>query len=529
MPQFIFRQRLNRFLLLPALFAAGLIASGAGLLLASDSPSGGPGPGSAASAPAAEPPPAPPAPRKFISEHRLQGDGLDLAYTATAEEIYLHDAEGKPTASFFTISYFKKGVARQEDRPLTFVFNGGPGSASIWLHFGLVGPRLIDIPSDAADPGGPPYKLRDNPQTLLRATDLVFVDPVGTGYSKALGEKKNADFWGYDEDADSVAEFIRTFITVKNRWNSPKFILGESYGGIRTSMLVPRLQNGLNIRLNGVILISPALNLGTLPFVVTGNDLPYVTHLPAYAASAFYHHKLPDTWPNLETLLREVESYASGEYLQALFAGDALPAAEREKVAEKLHRYTGLSKEYILRADLRIYAQRFIKELLRDEGKSIGLLDGRYSQDELDKVADSPDGDPFNAKTGPIYVALFQSYLKNDLAVDLTERYIGSSSEANQSWKRPGDGGSSAFAGFVDVTGQLAQGTKDNGALRIFAAGGYNDLTTSYFATTYMLRHSGIDPARLTIHDYPGGHMMYLHRPSLEKLSDDIVDFIDKR
>jgi carboxypeptidase C (cathepsin A) len=441
--------------------------------------------------------------------------------------MYLRDEKDEATASFFTISYVKKDVERPQDRPLTFVFNGGPGSASIWLHFGMVGPKLIDIPSDASDPGGPPYRLRDNPWTILRATDLVFVDPVGTGFSKALGEKKNEDFWGYDEDADSVAEFIRTFITVHNRWNSPKYILGESYGGIRTALLVPRLQQDLNVGLNGLILISPALNMGTLPFVVAGNDLPYATHLPAYAASAYYHGKLPDEWPDLATLLGEVEAYAGSEYLAALFKGDELGEVEKEQVAERLRRYTGLSKEYILRSDLRIYAIRFIKELLRDEGKSIGLLDGRYLQDELDDVAEFPDGDPFSAKTGPIYVSLFQSYLRNDLGVDLTRRYVGQSGEANQNWKRP-PGGAHAFAGYIDVTGEMAQGTKDNEGLRVFSAGGYHDLTTSYFATEYMLRHSGIDPARMSINNYEGGHMMYLYQPSLEALSNDIVAFIEE-
>ncbi|MEO8503843.1 MAG: peptidase S10 [Acidobacteriota bacterium] len=470
----------------------------------------------------------PAAPQKFVSEHRLQSGATDIAYTATAEDVQIHDNDGKATASFFTISYMKKGVARQEDRPVTFVFNGGPGSASVWLHFGLVGPKLIDIPSDASGPGAPPYKLKDNPWTILRATDVVFVDPVGTGYSHAMGEKKDKDFWGYDEDADSVAEFIRTFITSHNRWNSPKYLLGESYGGVRSSMLVERLQQRLDIGLNGVMLISPALNLGTLPFVVAGNDLGYATHLPALAASAFYHKKLPDPWPSQKALLDEVEAYAGGEYLQALWKGDRISKEEKDKVAERLHRYTGLSKEYILRSDLRIYAIRFIKELLREEGKSVGLLDGRYTQDELDRVAEFPDGDPFNAKTSPIYIALFQSYLKNELKVDIEKRYIGSNGEANQAWKRPANG-TGAFAGYVDVTGQLAQGTKDNEALRIFCAAGYHDLTTSYFATEYMLRHSGIDPARMTIKVYQGGHMMYLHQPSLEALSNDLVDFLTKK
>jgi hypothetical protein len=268
----------------------------------------------------------------------------------------------------------------------------------------------------------------------------VFVDPVGTGYSHAMGEKKDKDFWGYDEDADSVAEFIRTYITTHNRWNSPKFLLGESYGGIRSAMLVSRLQQNLDIGLNGVILISPALNMGTLPFVVAGNDLSYATHLPALAATAYYHKKLPDSWPSERALLDEVEAYAGSEYLQALVQGRHAAAGREGEVAERLHRYTGLSKDYILRSDLRIYAIRFIKELLRAEGKSVGLLDGRYVQDELDRIAEFPDGDAFNAKTAPIYIALFQSYLRNDLKVDVEKRYVGSNGEANQAVEAPGDG-----------------------------------------------------------------------------------------
>lgn len=466
-------------------------------------------------------------PRKLTSEHRLQSGGTDIAYVATAEDVILKDAEDKPTASFFTISYTKKGVARPEERPVTFVFNGGPGSASIWLHFGLVGPRLIDLPSDASDPGGPPYRLKDNPWTILRATDLVFVDPVGTGYSKAMGDKKNADFWGFDQDADSVAEFIRTYITTHNRWNSPKYVLGESYGGIRSALLVPRLQQRLSVGINGIILISPALNMGTLPFYTAGNDASYATHLPALAATAYYHKKARGSWTSLDALLREVEAYAGGEYLAALFKGDALSREEKERVAERVAAYTGLSKDYVLRSDLRVYAPRFTKELLRAEGKSVGLLDGRYSQDELDDVAVFPDGDPFSAKTSPAYVSAFQSYLRNDLKVDFAQRYIGLSEEANGGWKRPGNDG--AFAGYVDVTGQLAQGTKDNEGLRVFSAAGYHDLTTSYFATAYMLRHSGIDPQRMTIKDYEGGHMMYLYQPSLEALSNDIVAFIQAK
>jgi carboxypeptidase C (cathepsin A) len=483
-------------------------------------------PSEKASEKAAEKPPEKPAgPVKFVRQHRMKLGGEDIAYTTTAEEIFLQDGAGKPTASFFTIAYTRDG-ARAEERPVTFIFNGGPGSASIWLHFGMVGPKVIDIPSDATDPGAPPYRLRDNPSTIFRATDLVFVDPIGTGYSRAMGEKKDEDFWGYDEDADSVAEFIRAYITKHNRWNSPKYILGESYGGIRSALLVPRVQGELGIGLNGVILISPALNMGTLPFITAGNDLAFATHLPALAATAYYHRKLPGQWNDLATLLHETEKFAGTEYLVALFQGDKLPRAEQERIAEQLHSYTGLSTHYILRSNLRINAIRFTKELLREEGKSVGLLDGRYVQDELDDVGEYPDGDPFNAKTGPIYISLFQNYLRSELGVDLEKRYLPQNGEANEKWKRPANR-RGAFAGFVDVTGALAQGTKDNEALRIFSAAGYDDLTTSYFATRYMLEHSGIDPGRMTIKDYRGGHMMYLHRPSLEAVSNDIVAFIN--
>jgi len=466
------------------------------------------------------------APAKFVKPHRMKVTGGELAYTTTAEEILLKDGEGKSTAKFFTISYSKDGVTNFETRPITFVFNGGPGSASLWLHFGLVGPKLIDIPSDAQDPGAPPYKLRDNPGTILRATDLVFVDPVGTGYSRAAGDKKDEDFWGYDEDADSVAEFIRTFITQHNRWNSPKYILGESYGGIRSSLLIPRLQGDLGVGLNGVILISPALNMATLPFLLEGNDQSFATTLPAFAATAWYHHKVPTAGKDLGSFLREVEQFAGNDYLLALFKGDRLEAAEKERLGEKLHQYLGLSKEYLVRSNLRVTPPRFAKELLRDEGKSLGLLDARYTQDELDNIAEEPLSDPFNAKTGPVYISSFQNYLRNELGVEWDKRYNPSNNAANRKWKRPA-GANHAFAGFVDVTSSLAQGTKDNEALRVFAAAGYNDLVTSYFAMKYMLEHSGIDPKRLAIHDYPGGHMMYLHRPSAEALSNDIVKFIE--
>jgi carboxypeptidase C (cathepsin A) len=312
---------------------------------------------------------------------------------------------------------------------------------------------------------------------------------------------------------------------VHDRWNSPKYVLGESYGGIRGSMLVPRVQGEMGIGLNGVILIAPAINMGALPFFTNGNDLTYVTHLPTLAATAWYHKKLPDSWPSLEALLAEVEQFASGEYLQALFRGDSLSEAEKGQIADRLHRYTGVSRQYILNSDLRLYAPRFAKELLRDQGMATGFLDSRYAQKEIDNASEFPNSDPFDAKTGPIYLSLFNQYLRNDLGADIQEPYVPQNGEANQNWKRRRNA-AGAFAGFVDVTADLAQGTKDNEELRVFTASGYYDLATAYFANAYMMHHSGIDPARVTIKNYPSGHMMYLHQGSLEQLSKDIGEFI---
>lgn len=468
-----------------------------------------------------------PEPMKSVTQHRVRTTDGELRYTATAEEIYTRDAQGNPIASFFTITYSLDGVSDKTKRPVTFVFNGGPGSASLWLHFGLVGPKVVDIKDDASDPGAPPYNLKDNPHTILRATDIVFVDPVGTGYSHALGEHKNDEFWGYDQDADSVAEFIRTYITEKGLWNSPKYILGESYGGIRGGLLAPRLQGRYSMNLNGLILVAPALNMMTLPFIVDGNDLQYATHLPALARAAWYHGKVKGDYADFDAFRKDVEAFAEGEYLEALFKGDRLSDAERDVIAERVAAYTGLSKDYVLKSNLRIYAIRFIKELMRDEGKSIGLLDGRFMQDEVNDVGEFPDGDPFGSQTGPIYVALFQDYLRDQLNVDFNQEYIPSNRQANQAWKRPNQ--DFAFSGYIDVTEGMAQETKNNSDLRVFTLGGYDDLTVSYFAIEYTMHHSGINADQYMAKTYPGGHMMYLYQPSREQVSDDIVNFIENK
>lgn len=464
--------------------------------------------------------------KTYTTQHSLRSaDGKVLKYTARGAEYDLMDDDGEPTARIFAITYRRDDTQAPGQRPLTFVYNGGPGSSSIWLHMAFVGPRVIDVPSDAQAAGVAPYKLKDNPLSLLQVTDLVFIDPVGTGFSHALGKKENKDFWGVDEDAASLNEFVRLYLTREKRWNSPKYLLGESYGTIRAAVMARGLQE-MDISLNGVILVSPAMNLGTLPFFVAGNDLPYATHLPPMAATAFYHQKLQGVPQDLEQFLQEVRTFASTEYISALFKGDQLSADERQHIAAKLQRYTGLSEEYIQRSNLRIYGERFRKELLRDQGIAVGRLDSRYLVDEVDDLDDTPIDDPASSLVSPAFVAMFQDYIVRELDINEERPYHSLNRNANQQWKR-NRGANSLFSGFIDVTGALTEAATNNPQLRVFVASGYHDLTTSFYASEYMMSHSDIPAERITLKNYFGGHMMYLYRPSFEALATDLAEFIE--
>lgn len=315
---------------------------------------------------------------RFETRHRLAAAGGRLDYHAIAETTLLRDDKGEPEAEFFTFAYLAGGATARPDRPVTFAFNGGPGSSSIWLHMGLLGPKLTQVPSDAANAGAPPYPLIDNVDWLLAVTDLVMVDPIGTGLSRVVGAGMGADHWGVDEDAKSVARFIRRWLADHDRWASPKYLLGESYGGIRSALLVRELQSGSSaVALNGVMLISPALDFE----LVDGqdNDACYAVEIPTFAATAWYHHALPDRPDALEPFLEEVSRFVANEYVPALFKGRDLDGAERKRLVRKLHRVTGLSPEYLRRANLRVSSDRFCRELLRDRGLVVGRLDSRYT------------------------------------------------------------------------------------------------------------------------------------------------------
>ena len=464
--------------------------------------------------------------KRFISHHELTtAEGESFAYTATAGEIFLRDKKGKKQATIFSIAYTKDGVDDAASRPVAFVFNGGPGSSSVWLHLGLLGPKRVDVPSDGTGVGAPPYRLKDNPRSLLSVADLVFVDPVGTGYSHALGEEKDENYWGVDEDSRSVAQFIRNYITENKRWNSPKYLIGESYGTIRASLLVRDLQGGFNsVGLNGIVLVAPALD--TRFILGPGTDIPFVTFLPAFAATAWYHDALPHKPTDLRAFLREVTDFASKDYLTALFEGDAITEESKKRVLDKLHEYTGLSRNYLQNARLRVSSSRFMRELLRDRGLVVGRLDSRYTGTEPDNVGEYPSNDPSGYGVGSAFVATMNQYLLRELKVEMEREYTILNLEANGKWKRPGGRGS-IFSGFLNVIPHLARGMASNKDLRVFVANGYYDLTTTFFASEYMFNHSGIDAERVTMKHYEAGHMMYVHEPSFEQLAGDLREFVE--
>lgn len=470
---------------------------------------------------------APASPMEFVTHHKLVMDKEVLSYAAVAGDIVLKDREGEPQASIFSFSYTMDGVTNPVTRPLIFLFNGGPGSSSIWLHLGAFGPRRVALSDDPVNPGAPPYLLADNPNTLLRYADLVFVDPVGTGYSRAMGKKKDADYWGVDEDGACMAGFIRAYLTKNKRWNSPLFLAGESYGTIRISEVVKDLELQLldSVPVDGVILVSSALDVRAFAPAGPANELPYVTDLPTMAAAAYYHDALPEKPADLEKFLQEVRDFASTEYLVALFAGDSLSDQRTQQIAEKLNRFTGLSIDYLKRSRLRIDAGRFVKELLRSRGQTLGYHDTRFLGKDPDDAGEGVLFDPFVFGTTGPYVVSLNSYLSTDLEVKEEQQYIVYSPEAQANWKRPASG-NGYYTGYLYTMDNLTQAAATNKDFRIFVANGIHDLATPFFTTEYVFNHSGIPKDRITLRNYTGGHMMYMYTPSLQQLSADIGAFL---
>jgi len=438
----------------------------------------------------------------------------------------LRDDDGKPTASVFYVAYTKEGVRDASTRPVTFAYNGGPGSASLWLHMGALGPRRV-VTSDTAHTPPPPYDLEDNPDTPLDRTDLVFIDPVGTGYSHPVGDAKGKDFWGVDEDVRSVGQFIVRWVSQNHRWNSPRYLFGESYGTTRSAALVNYLQGHDDMDFNGVVLTSVVLNFQTIAWGA-GNELPYVMYLPSYAAVAWYHHVLPERPDSLPRLLDEVRSFAQGEYAHALALGSKLPDAERQQVIQKLHRYTGLSEDYLERADLRVNNGQFEKELMREHGVVLGRLDARFTGVSQDRLGERATYDPQSTSISSAFATAFRSYVRNELGYRTERPYEVSGDVRPWDWKH---GRSFGWPGYTDVAPDLSEAMRHNPDLQILVNNGLYDLATPFFATEYTMDHLEL-PERLRDHVhmayYDAGHMMYVKDASLAAMKRNFAALIDR-
>jgi carboxypeptidase C (cathepsin A) len=458
------------------------------------------------------------------TEHTVTVNDQIVVYTATTGRMVMKDQEDKAKATIFFVAYTRKNVADPSRRPLTISFNGGPGSSSVWLHLGVLGPRRV-LSGDVGDHVPPPYRLADNEFSLLDVTDLVFVDPVGTGFSRPAPGEEAKQFHSLEGDVESVGEFIRLYITRYHRWSSPKFLIGESYGTTRASALAGHLQSKYGLYLNGLLLVSVVLNFQTLEFE-NGNDLPYVLYVPAYAAAAWYHKRLaPELQANLTRTLREAEAFAYGEYMRALFQGDALGEEQRAAVAEKLSRYTGLAPAYVERTNLRIEHMRFCKELLRDQRRTVGRLDSRFTGADRDAAGESMDIDPSYAATYGPYAGALNAYVREELnfSSDLPYEVLAHLYETWDYSKHQNK--------FVDTSETLRAAMTQNPHLKVIIANGYFDLATPYSATEYTVNHLALEPhlrGNLQMTYYEAGHMMYVHAPSLRALADDLRNFIAK-
>ncbi|WP_077338181.1 S10 family peptidase [Pseudocolwellia agarivorans] len=471
-------------------------------------------------------------PKSFVSEHRIEAGGKTIRYIATAGETLLRDSSGKPTAAIWATSFVKKD-AKKENRPVMFVYNGGPGSAAAILQIGLLGPKIVNRPdSPKGDDGAAPYSIIDNPHSILDLTDIVFVDPVGTGFSRVLGDASNKDFWGTASDARSMGDFINNWITINQRWNSPKHILGLSYGTIRAVSTADYLSAAYGMDLNGLILMGTAIDLGGLASV-DNNILAYIGYMPTMATIAHYHGKA-GVGKTLEAFAKEAREFTIKEYVPALLLGEMMPAEERDKVAERFAYFTGLSKKYILQSNLRVLVPRFRKELLRDEGLTIGYSDGRYTGQEFDNAADEPVmGDPSNYRELSMYNAGYNHYLA-EIGVKMDTPYKLVNYNVGKNWDWQPD-----MKAFTDpqryrvarrslvseVASKLGSLMRKNEDLDVMVASGLYDIITPFFNTERSFANNGIVLDRVNINYYESGHKIWIDTKSREKLSNDIRQF----
>jgi carboxypeptidase C (cathepsin A) len=489
---------------------------------------------------AADPDDSPPAEKKAdlpvpkeessITHHQARIADQEIAYTAAAGNLLIRKGDD-PVASMFYVAYTRDGVKDPERRPVTFFYNGGPGSATLWLHMGSFGPRMVETAN--AEPTGPaPYRVADNGASLLDRTDLVFIDAISTGFSRLAGKGRGKDFWSVDGDVEAFGKFITRYVTLNRRWNSPKFLFGESYGTLRSAALVYHLQQQ-GMAFNGVVLLSSVLNYDSL--ISPGLDEPLVNILPSYAAIAWYHDKLPQKPGDMGAFLQQARDFASGEYAQALAMGQSLPEAQLEAVAEKLHAFTGLSVAYLKEANLRVKPGRFRKELLRGERRTVGRYDWRFEGIDFDAAGETPSSDPAEMAIKGAFAAAFNSYVAGELNYSHDGPYEVRSSEFSyEAWdfkhKLPEYLEMKVPFPLAYVVDDLGQAMRENPHLKVLSANGYFDLATPFFGTERDLHHMELEPGlrdNLAFRYYPSGHMVYLNPEAQKLFRADLAAFYD--
>jgi carboxypeptidase C (cathepsin A) len=461
---------------------------------------------------------------KFVdTQHSIHIDGEEVRYTATPGQIVLRHADGKPRANVFFVAYTRDGITEMRSRPIAFAYNGGPGSATIWLHMGTLGPKRAQMAEGGFQPA-PPYRLVENEHSLIDVTDIVAIDAVSTGFSRTVEGEDPKQFHGVQQDIEAFSEFIRLYITKFNRWSSPKYLLGESYGTVRSAGVSEHLQGHHGIELNGIVLVSSVIDFSTL-YEVPGNDLHYAGFLPTYTATAWFHKKLPaDLQADIESVLNEARDFAFGDYLLALTKGNRLTPQENEAMARKVARYTGLSPEFIQRANLRVNPARFRKELLRDKRLMVGRLDSRFTGIDADAAGERQEFDPSNTALQGAYTALFNDYVRNELNWESDLRYRTSGPV------RPWDYGTQYRAQYLNLTESLRSAMARNPYLKVLVANGYYDMATPFAATEWTFDHLGFEPTyreRVSMAYYEAGHMMYILPEMLAKFKKDVSEFIE--
>lgn len=462
---------------------------------------------------------APPPERESVSERTARIAGAEVSYRAAARTTTLRTDDGEPRASVFSVAYTRTGVDDPAARPLTFVFNGGPGSSSTWLHLGLAGPRRVDMPDGPTAPAAP-FRVIDNDASLLDVSDLVFIDPVSTGYSRAAAGREAKQFHGLDEDLESVGEFIRLHTTRAGRWASPKFLVGESYGTTRAAGLARHLAERHGMHVSGVALISAILMFQSVR-PDAGNDLPYPLSLPTYAATAWYHRRLDPRYADLRALTDEVEEFALGDYASALLQGSRASGAVRRSLPERLAAYTGLSPAFLEACDLRVAPHRFFKELLRTERRTVGRLDTRFTGIDSDAAGEAPQYDPSYMVIQAPFTAAVNAYLRVELGFESDLPYEVLRGESVRPWNYGDDGNNH----YVDVASRLRAAMSWNRDLRVLLASGYYDMATPFAAAEWTFDHMGLDPSlagNVRMTRYEAGHMMYINPPSRDRLAREL-------